>query len=503
MQPSPADDADAPAPRIEPAGRGTVVVGHDGPGAADHALRRAGELARRLDDVLVVVRAYSLAGDAPWASSPPRQDPSASEVGAVVTDELRRDVARVLGHHDGAVLLRVEHATAVRALTAVSDGADMLMLGSHGAQAGPRHDDHPGSVSRRCLRDATCPVLLVGPGTDPAPRGPVLPRRRTPDEPSPWTPSRHHLEVLIGAGTLAPSMHNTQPWTFWTAGADLCVGLDGARLLPAEDPGSRAAVLSVGAVVTNLRCQGAAGDLGTDVTWLPPSRNGRTALAAVHLDPGADVDHELATLALSIPLRRTRRRPMSGRPLTASAERDLALAASSEGARLLPVPRGTTREALLELVDEAALLDRVDDPRHLERDSWTGGVRTADGIPERSFGQQDRGRAVIRDFAPGVPSAVRGWAAFEPDAPLYLLGTVRDDEIGWLRAGAALEHLWLVATSRGLAMSFLNQVLERDDLRRRTRALVDDAVWPHMVVRLGYGDPPVATPRRPWQSFLT
>jgi hypothetical protein len=112
------------------------------------------------------------------------------------------------------------------------------------------------------------------------------------------------------------------------------------------------------------------------------------------------------------------------------------------------------------------------------------------------------GRAPVRDFAgrryvPGRPTA-----AFETAPNLALLGTGRDRPADWLRAGQALERVLLLATLKKLATALSSHALEERDLRELARDPASGMGFVHMVLRLGYGTPGTASPRRPVSEVL-
>ena len=84
---------------------------------------------------------------------------------------------------------------------------------------------------------------------------------------------------------------------------------------------------------------------------------------------------------------------------------------------------------------------------------------------------------------------------------LAVLATARDDPADWLRAGQALQRVLLTATVAGLAASFLYQPIELHDMRQST------GWWPwpecpQIILRLGYGPPGAASPRRRVDAVL-
>ncbi|MFC7530108.1 hypothetical protein [Actinoplanes sp. GCM10030250] len=64
---------------------------------------------------------------------------------------------------------------------------------------------------------------------------------------------RHVLEDCVEAATMAPSLHNSQPWKFRIADGAVNVYADHTRQLAVLDPSGRELMISVGAAVFNLR----------------------------------------------------------------------------------------------------------------------------------------------------------------------------------------------------------------------------------------------------------
>lgn len=60
------------------------------------------------------------------------------------------------------------------------------------------------------------------------------------------------LRAILAYALLAPSGHNTQPWTVRTGDGELRIGTDPSKWLPKVDPSNRELALSVGAFLENL-----------------------------------------------------------------------------------------------------------------------------------------------------------------------------------------------------------------------------------------------------------
>jgi nitroreductase len=309
------------------------------------------------------------------------------------------------------------------------------------------------------------------------------------------------IRELVRAAILAPSMHNTQPWLFRVSrdSQTIALSLDPARMLRRGDPNGRAAHIGGGAALFNLRVAVATAGREPVVRLLPEPAE-PLLLAVVRLAGPHRPDEGESELYAAIPARRTNRQPFSGRSVPPGILAELVDAAKLEGAILhLPGRDETTR--LLRLI-AAAERDLLGDPDHLaELEQWVGGDRARDGIPDAVLGPRDpRGAPPVRSFVPGRRHPVN-YAWFEQNPQLAVLSTVGGGQLDWIRAGQALQRVLLSATVHGIAVAPLTQPLETADawLVRDVHAGIEK---PQMILRLGYGLPVPAAPRRPVSEFL-
>lgn len=306
---------------------------------------------------------------------------------------------------------------------------------------------------------------------------------------------------LVRAATLAPSMHNTQPWRFRVSRDHQTIALytDPARVLRHGDPHGRAAHIAGGAALFNLRV--AAAMAGREpVIRLLPDPGKPLLLAVVRLAGPHHPDEGDSDLYAAIATRRTNRQPFSGRPVPPRILAELVEAAKLEGATLhLPNHDETVR--LLRLVTDAER-DLLRDLEYVaELDPWVGGNRDRDGIPETVLGPRDpRGHTPVRSFAANRRRPAH-YAWFEESPQLAVLSTAGGAPVDWLRAGQAMQHVMLSATVRGIAVAPLTQPLETTDAWL-VRDMQSGMEQPQMILRLGYGLPVPAAPRRPVTEFL-
>jgi hypothetical protein len=303
----------------------------------------------------------------------------------------------------------------------------------------------------------------------------------------------------LTAATAAPSIHNTQPWLFRVGDGVVDVLADHRRRLTVLDPDGREMYVSVGAAVFNLRVAVSAAGRPSTVALTPESG----VAARLTLGPVAAPSREARALAGAIPRRHTNRRPFADKPIPFGTMEELAGAATAEGATLLTVGP-ELRDGVLGLTRTADNRMRADPAYLAELATWTTppGVGRRDGVPRHAFGPRATDSHLpLRDMALGN-HAPTGTVDFEPDPTIVVLFSPDDTVADWLRAGAALQRLWLVATLRGLAVTPMTQLTEISKLRE----LLADSFTRYVaqtVLRIGYPlSPALATPRRPLADVL-
>ncbi|MFI6288648.1 Acg family FMN-binding oxidoreductase [Streptomyces sp. NPDC051018] len=341
-----------------------------------------------------------------------------------------------------------------------------------------------------------------------------------PDAPRAPAPDRATVASLVEDATLAPSMHNAQPWafTFDPRTRTFRVRVDPAREMPLADPDRRALHLGCAAAVFNLRV--AAVHAGWEpVIRLLPDPTAPELLAEVELARPRDTYDELDDLYPALHRRHTNRAPFREERIEEPLLDVLRRAALLEGARLA-FPDDFHRRTILELGNEAGTREFHDRAHREETARWTRhrtdapadggaghespGEPADDGVPGYAFGPRPRtGGAPMRDFGEPEGSAAHGPADFEQAPQLALLGTSHDRPLDWLRAGQAMERVLLEATLDGLSTSVASQALEWSDLRWAVRDPASAMGHVHMVIRLGYGPEGPLTRRRPVDDVLS
>jgi len=337
-------------------------------------------------------------------------------------------------------------------------------------------------------------------------------RSPTPSVPHPSFPRQapvdEQLTFLLGYAVMAPSGHNTQPWQFSVHDASVWLYVDPARTLPALDPGGRERIMSCGAALFHFRIAMRHVGITPEVEWFPDRdeedatvhmqdvEKGRKALARISM--GSPMEPTLAdeTLFSAIQRRRTHREAFEDATVPTSDLNQLQNAAASEGANLEVLSDAEQRSRLLDLVVRANEDMLADADVRRELAEWTASASEDAGVPgsTRGWSRWQTLSAGWLQALPGLgPDPWHRETATIRNAPVLTVLTTTDDNVAaWLRAGQALDHVLLRATSYGLGASFLNQPVKVSRLRQDLRSLCGDDAWPQIVLRMG-----VATTQAP------
>ncbi|MEM8609574.1 MAG: universal stress protein [Myxococcota bacterium] len=141
-----------------------ILVGTDFSDISDEALRTAALYANTFGSSVVVAHVFDPTPNIPpmaW-SRPDLLDHSVrAEIQAAIRETLDGQTAKLLSDVGAVELCVCQHPSPGRALCQIAEdeGADLLILGSHGRSGLSRA--FLGSVAEKVVRHAHCPVLVV------------------------------------------------------------------------------------------------------------------------------------------------------------------------------------------------------------------------------------------------------------------------------------------------------------------------------------------------------
>ena len=308
---------------------------------------------------------------------------------------------------------------------------------------------------------------------------------------------------MLATASLAPSVHNSQPWRFLVRPDRIELHPDPDRALPATDPGGRELRLSCGAALLNLRLA-LRGRGIRPLTSLLPGADAPGALAVVRFGSARPPDADDLALLAVMRTRRTNRRPFVDAAVPVAHRALLTRAADAERSWLHVVDDRAERAKLQQLVRRAHREQAADPAVLAELRAWTDRRPDDAGVGVDSAGPHSEAQDewVLRDYAPGTTHERRPGKDYESDPLVVVLCSFYDGPLAELLAGQAMQRVLLTATTLGLSASFLSQPIEVPHVREELRRVLGGTLAPQTLLRLGFGSPVPATPRRPVADLL-
>lgn len=315
------------------------------------------------------------------------------------------------------------------------------------------------------------------------------------------------LAKAVSLAVLAPSSHNTQPWSFNLQWDGLELVLDRSRVLPVADPAAREMIISCGAALQNIKIALRYWGFAAKVEILPHA-SAPDVLARVEIGGPRTPSRLNELLFVAIRERHTSRAPYRSTPVSPRLIAAMRSAAELEGAWLHQTTDAGLRPVVADLIAEGDRQQWVDRKFRHEHAAWmrpnAGPAR--DGLPGYVFGMSDvvarLAPAVLRRMPLGRAQAKRDRARALEAPLLVTLGTSGDTPRDWMAAGQALQLVLLVAAAHGISASFLNQPLQVPTLRALLRSRLGLSGFPQVILRMGYATPSMPTPRRELSDVL-
>ena len=315
--------------------------------------------------------------------------------------------------------------------------------------------------------------------------------------------SRHTLEpsaaVLHGAATAAlraPSIFNTQPWS-WRIHDDVAdLRLDRTRQLPVVDPEGRLATISCGVALHHFRTALAAGGQHVELDRFPeaahPDLLARARVTGTGTATPTAVRHYESLL-----IRHTDRRPFGPTAVRPDCLAALRAVVEATGAHLHLI-RPDQLTALTVAADHAAATETADPAYRTELAAWTDRpANGADGVPSNTAVPPVRRRIAVRDFSLGGGAVLPAGDDDDSGTTYAVLFTSGDDPSSWLQAGEALGALLVSAVEYGAAVSPMSDLIEVAQTRETLRRIIAGVGVPMLVLRIGVTEPVTGVPTTP------
>jgi nitroreductase len=315
------------------------------------------------------------------------------------------------------------------------------------------------------------------------------------------------LIAATTAAALAPSVHNTQPWRWRIEGGVADLYADTRRHLRIADPDHRLLTLSCGAALNQACVALAAAGIAIDVSRVAnpddadrasapqPRGIGLGHLARITVTGRMPVTDSALRLYRAAELRRSDRRPLLDEPLSDVAIAALRTTAATFGIGLHPL----TRDQVIALASATsrAQEDEVNDlAARAELDAWTDPLRPAGaGVPDANIPDRTVPTTVpMRDF--GHVGSLAIPERHDNAATYIILYGLAEQPRSWLRAGEALDAIWLTATEHEIALLPLSAAVESPATRQSLHRILAGLGYPYLALRLGIADASLPTTAR-------
>lgn len=315
------------------------------------------------------------------------------------------------------------------------------------------------------------------------------------------------LHRAVQAAVWAPSVHNTQPWSFVIDGDEIALRADSARKLRLGDATGRELSISCGAALMNVRLALRVLGCETQVRVLPDPD--RPALLAT-VRPGAPLapDEHIRLLHAEIERRRTHRAGFTALPVPDRLVETLAAQAATEGARLTPIRSEAAVRVIAGLTCAAQDVQSQDRLFTLEMIRWAQppGSTHREGVPAQGYPRESEPTQpdfAQRDYAHGRPwGSDADQSVSTSPGTVTVLTTPGDAPEDWITAGQALQRVLLHASAYDVSAAFHTQALEMFHLREFLRQELLSGEYPQMVMRLGFAVDESEGVRRPVTEVL-
>ena len=306
------------------------------------------------------------------------------------------------------------------------------------------------------------------------------------------------LKKAVQRASLAPSVHNTQPWHFVVRADALELHADNDRKLRALDPTGRQLVISCGCALLNARV-GLAADRMVDVDRLPDAAQPDLLARLTVLNEPAPWT-PLVRLDPMIDRRHTNRRDFFDEDVPPDVIYELTTAAEHEETALLQIVDPEQKIIAAQLSQEAEAIQNSDPQYRAELEAWTStDLQRSDGVPVYAIPHTDahsEPEALVRNLDVAGKGWLPGLRQSSLNHCLMVLGSAESTRAAWLWAGEALQRILLEATRLDFVVSIASQVAEVPSTRERLRRELGLDFHPLLLMRIGRAAPTPASKRR-------
>lgn len=303
------------------------------------------------------------------------------------------------------------------------------------------------------------------------------------------------LSSLIQWAVLAPSSHNTQPWSFFVENNSIRIAPNLERKLAVSDPTLREMYISLGAAICNLKVATNYFGLRTEEQLMQDSKVG-TAQKVIRFKPGHTRTPEDITLFKAMTQRVSNRSPHNlEREIPEEMRTAIANLAGEPGFDMELVEDKKRLSQIARLVNIGQRKVLSDSKFTAELSCWVKHNQTDSplGMPAFGFGMSGIGAQMFVRGIKAGGSFVAGKRAREEEklmknktSGVGVISTEKDTPEYWMKTGEKFQKIALLAQSLGLSANVLAVLVETGNLHYDLQNVIGTSYRPQVMFRLGF-----------------
>jgi nitroreductase len=313
-------------------------------------------------------------------------------------------------------------------------------------------------------------------------------------------PVEDRLRFLLRYAILAPSVKNTQPWTFTVTASQVSLFAALERELPVADPYRRELHVSLGCALENLLVAAEHFGFGHRVAYFPAPEDDRLVATVSFAEGGSRSPARMGITLDAIKARYNDNSPYLPTQVSEDRRRLLQVCRLEPELRLDLIDDGLFRQTIEAFTAEADRHEFADPEFREELGHWIGkGVVGTPGLVARLTG------LVLSHLNIGEPVAQQDREIVQSAALLGVISATGDTHLEHVLAGQLFERLWLTATAMGISIHPMSQTMRHPELRTAVAELLPVTGWtPQQLFRVGYAPKEKLrhTPRRPLREVV-
>lgn len=299
------------------------------------------------------------------------------------------------------------------------------------------------------------------------------------------------MAFLIGYAILAPSSHNTQPWSFHIGPDYIDINVLLSRRLEASDPTGREMYISLGCCIENLLIVLQAFKIEFREEFFPNGQDALPVLRVKILNNSYDIENaKNSALLAAISIRHSNHAEHRLSEEDRLELLDIQRKFSDDGIFL--IFDREERQKIAELISEGTAIAMNDLAFKKELSHWVKNnlTRSFVGMPCFVMGISTPISFLVPNLITHAKPSSR---SLEKDRKvitdhtlaLGILTADKDDILSWIRTGRVLENFILNITSKGFSVSFHTAPIEMGNLYKKLQIILGTNRKPLVLIRVG------------------